>query len=133
MATGVMRGALERQECVDGGYGSRVRGANADFGAARTIGSLITDRGLTRRHHGCTRNLLGVHPERPRKVAGSKRCRDVAHVLLDRDDPSRVGTIVGVKDDPPPIYKVFKNVRRRVLIDAHDRLTTCLRGRECSV
>jgi hypothetical protein len=133
VASGMMRRALESQERVDGRYGRRVCGANANLSAARTSGSVIRDVDVARRHHGCTWDCLGVHPEWPGKVSGSKRDRDVAHVLLDRGDPSGVGRIVRVKDDPPTIYKVLKNVRRRVLINAHDRLTTGLHGRECTV
>ena len=74
-----------------------------------------------------------MYPERLRKVSGSKGCRDVPHVLSDRDDPSGVRTAACVKDDPSTVHKVLKNVRRRILIHAHDRLATRLHGRESTV
>jgi len=133
MAGGVVLGALENQERVDGRYGCRVCGPKANLGAARTIGDLIGDPGAAGRHDGRTWDYLGMHLERSGKVSGSKRCRDVTHVLSDRDDPSGVGWIVGVKDDPPTIHEVLKNVRRSVLIHAHDSLTARLHCRECTI
>jgi len=130
VASGVMLGALEGQERVNGRHGHRVSGPNANLGTARTIGRLIGDLGAASRHGGCTRDYLGVHPERLGKISGPKCHRNVAHVLPDRDDPSAVGKIVCVKDDPPTIHEVLKNVRRRVLIHAHDSLTARLHGRE---
>ena len=133
MAGGVVLGALEGQERVDGRYRRRVCGAKANLGAAQTIGGLIGDLGAAGRHDGCAWDYLGVHLKRSGKVSGSKRCRDVAHVLSDRDDPSGVRRIVGVKVDPPTIHEVLKHVRRSVLIHAHDRVTACLHRRECAI
>jgi len=45
MAGGVVLGALEGQERVDGRYRRRVCGAKANLGAAQTIGGLIGDLG----------------------------------------------------------------------------------------
>src|SRR5439155_11507885 len=88
VASGVMLGALEGQERVNGRYGHRVSGPNANLGTARTLGRLIGDLGAASRHGGCTRDYLGVHPERLGKISGPKCHRNVAHVLPDRDDPS---------------------------------------------
>ncbi len=52
MASGVMRGALECQERMDGRYGSRVRGANTNLGPAGTSGGFVSDLGAARRHDG---------------------------------------------------------------------------------
>ncbi|TLY45804.1 MAG: hypothetical protein E6K55_16715 [Gemmatimonadetes bacterium] len=129
----MMRGTLKSQERVDGRYGRLVCGPNANLGAAGTIAGLVGDLYAARRHDRCSRDCLSVHLERLGKVAASKRRRDVAHVLSNRADPSGVRGIVCVKDDAPTIPKVLENVRRRVLIHAHDRLTACLHRRECTV
>jgi len=130
MAGRVMRGALKSQERVDGRYGRAVRGPNPDSGTARTISDLIGDLRVASRHDGRAWNYLGVHMERPGKVPCSKRRRYIAHVLSDRDDPGAVSEAICVKDDAPAVPKVLKNVGRRVLIHAHDSLSTCLHGRE---
>jgi len=118
---------------VDRRYGQGVCGPNADFGAARTISGLIRDRGAASCHACCAWDYLAVHLERSGKVSGSKRCRDVPHVVSDRDDPGGVREILCIKDDAPAILKVLKHVRRRVLVHAHDSLTAYLHGRECTV
>jgi len=133
MVRGVMLGALEGQERVDGRDGCRVCGRDANLGAAWTIGSLIADLVGASRHDRDTWDYAGMHLERPGKVSGSKRRRDVAHVVSDRDDPGGVRESVSVKDDAATIAKVLKNMGRRVLIHAHDRLTACLHGRERTV
>src|SRR5256885_5428965 len=107
-------------------YGHGVCGPNADFGAARTISGLIRDRGAASCHAGCAWDYLAVHLERSGKVSGSKRCRDVPHVVSDRDDPGGVREILCIKDDAPPILKVLKHVRPRLLVNTHDRLTAYL-------
>src|SRR3989442_15271461 len=116
MAGGVVLGALEGQERVDGRYRRRVCGAKANLGAAQTIGGLIGDLGAAGRHDGCAWDYLGVHPKRSGKISGSKRCRDVAPVLSDRDDPTGVRRSFGVKDDTPPLHPVLKHPARRVVI-----------------
>lgn len=130
MASGVMRGALEGQELVDGRYGRTVRGPNADLGTARTIGGIVSNASVASRHDGRARDYLGVHLERSGKVAGSKRRGYNAHVLSDGDNPSAVREGVCVEDDTPAIPEVLKDVRRRVLIHAHDRLSARLHRRE---
>src|SRR6185295_685027 len=133
MVSGVMLGTLEGQERVDGRDGCRVCGRNPNLGAAWTIGSLIGDLAGASRHDRGTWHYAGMHLERPGKVSNSKRRRDVAHVVSDRDDPGGVREIVSVKDDAATILKVLKNMGRRVFIHAHDRLTACLHGRERTV
>ncbi len=113
---------------MDGGYGRRVRGPHANLGAAWTIGRLIGDPGVASRHHGGARNDLGMDPEWPCKVPGSKRDCDITHVLADRGDPRSIGGVVRLQDDPPTILEILKHVGRGVLIHSHDRLTASLHG-----
>ena len=133
VASGVMRSALEGQELVDGRYGCSVCGPNADLGTARTIGGLVGNAGVASRHDGGTRDDLGVYLERSGKVSSSKRRGYIAHVVSDGDNPSGVGEGVCVEDDAPAIPEVLKEVRRRVLIHAHDSLSARLHRHERSV
>jgi hypothetical protein len=107
----MMRGALEAQERMDGRQGCRVRGSKANLGSAGAIGCLIGDPGAASRHDGCAWDYLRVYLEWLAKVADSKRCYDLAHVFSDGDDASGVRSVLCVKDDPPTIYKILKNVR----------------------
>ena len=130
MASGVMRGALEGQELVDGRYGCSVCGPNADLGTAWTIGGVVGDAGVASHHDGGAWDYLGVHLEGSGKVSGSKRRGYITHVLSDGGNPNGVGEGVCVEDDTPAIREVLKDVRRRVLIHAHDSLSACLHDRE---
>lgn len=133
MAGGVMSGTLKSQELMDGRDDRGVGGSDPHLSSARTIGGLVGDLSAASHQDGCTWHHLVVHPERLGKVSGSKRCRDVSHVFSDGGDPGDVRGTVGVKDDPPTIFKVLKNVRRSVLIHAHDGATAGLHCDECTV
>jgi hypothetical protein len=49
-------------------------------------------------------------------------------MLTDCGDPSGMGDVVRIQDDPPAIPEILKDVRRSVLIHSHDRLTASLHG-----
>jgi hypothetical protein len=67
------------------------------------------------------------------KVPGSKRRSDVSHVLSDGDDAGGVGAVVAVKDDSTTVRKVLEDVRRGVLIHAHNGFAARLHGREDTI
>jgi len=58
---------------------------------------------------------------------------DVVHVLTDSGDAAGVGLRITVEDDPAAVGKVLKDVCRRVLVDAHNRLAARLHRGERAV
>jgi len=54
-------------------------------------------------------------------------------VTANRDDRGRVGCIVALEDDTATVGQVFEDVRRGVLVDAHDVRAAGLHCREVSV
>jgi len=126
VARGVMGGALESQERMDGRHGRRVRGPNADLGTAWTVGGFVRDRRAASPHHGGAGHYLNVYLEWLGKVPGPERRGDVSHVLSDGDDTGGVGAVVAIEDDATTVRTVLEDVRRGVLIDAHHGLAARL-------
>ena len=68
-----------------------------------------------------------------REVARAERRGNLAHVQANRGDRGAVAGVVALEHDAAAVGQVLEDVRRRVLIDAHDVRPARLHRREVCI
>ena len=116
---------LKGEELVDGRDRGRVYARQSNDRTSRNRISRVSDDGPPRSHLTSSRNLTSMHETGQREVASSEGAGDQPHVSSNL---RHAGSIVRVslESDPATIRQWLELVKRRVLIDAHRNMPTCL-------
>lgn len=121
-----MRRALKGEKLVNRRDRGGIAAADAHFPAPRPVSRFVADRGAAGAHDRGAGDHLRVHRERLGEVAGTERRLDVAHMRAYPGDVGGVGGVGAVEDDSTAVRQVFEDVRRGVLVYAHDVFATSL-------